>query len=119
MNKKTFFLFLINSVVASTFTGKVDHIVVRGSVSLIYVLMIRPRPNDSPSCVVGNYMVIKNGNSSTGKKQLVLLMIVQVTNENVVLHQANSCIHRYDGGDINIVQIIKKIISRINKYEIS
>lgn len=98
---------MINSVVASTYTGKVDHIVVRGSVGLIYVLMIRTRPNDSPSCVVRDYMVIKNGNSSTRKKQLVLLMIVQATNKNVVLHEANSCIHRYDGEDINILQIIK------------
>lgn len=100
-------LFVTNAF-SSTYMGKVSSINIREVDGLVWVDIIGSRSGDLPSCAKDrNYMMIKNENSATGKRQLALLMMAQASNKTVKIDGMNTCTRWGDGEDIGTVQIQK------------
>lgn len=101
-------LFSLSAVNASTYIGKVSSINIREADGLVWVDIIGSRSNDVPNCAQArNYMMIKNENSATGKRQLALLMMAQASNKTVRIDGMNTCTRWGDGEDVGTVQIQK------------
>ncbi|MFW1983087.1 hypothetical protein ACG94M_07125 [Acinetobacter guillouiae] len=115
MKKVVFFVLLMSqlvfagNVLASDYTGKVESIVVRDSDGLIYIYFSGSRSSNIPDCAKNtSYMMIKNENSATGKRQLAMLMLAQASNRNVGVEGANVCTRWHDGEDIQSVILQRK-----------
>lgn len=92
---------------ASTVTGKVSVIRVRDADGLIWIDIQGERSGEIPNCAKKAYMVIKNENSSSGKRQLALLMMAQASNKTVSIEGVKTCTRWVDGEDIGTVSINK------------
>ncbi|WP_111856116.1 MULTISPECIES: hypothetical protein [Acinetobacter] len=90
---------------AGTARGKITSIIVRDSDGLVYV-NVEGRAN-KPDCAVGNYMIIKNENSATGKRQLALLLMAQAANKVISVTGYGTCSRWPDGEDINYIIVEK------------
>ncbi|EKB36472.1 hypothetical protein KTH87_01375 [Acinetobacter baumannii] len=90
---------------AGTARGKITSIIVRDSDGLVYV-NVEGRAN-KPDCAVGNYMIIKNENSATGKRQLALLLMAQAANKVISVTGYGTCTRWPDGEDINYILVEK------------
>ena len=101
------FMLSINTTYASTYSGKISSIIVRDSDGLVYINIEGVRVGNIPACSKYNYMMIKNENSATGKRQLALLMIAHTNNRTVYIEGAHKCSRWADGEDINLVSIRK------------
>lgn len=115
MKKVVFFVLLMSQPVfagnalASDYTGKVESILVRDHDGLVYIYLSGSRTSNVPSCANNRaYMMIKNENSATGKRQLAMLMMAQATDKAVVIIGANTCTRWYDGEDIDQVILNRK-----------
>ncbi len=103
-------LFMLNSygvVFAATYVGKVDTIQIRDSDGLISVEVIGNKFGTQPDCAKYNYLLIKNENSPTGKRQLALLMLAIATKKIITITGAGTCTRWPDGEDINSIAITK------------
>ncbi|EPG38531.1 hypothetical protein F907_01116 [Acinetobacter colistiniresistens] len=97
-------IFFINNVSASEYTGKIEAIVVRDSDGLVYIYLSGNRSSDIPDCAKNtSYMMIKNENSPTGRRQLAMLMMAQATNKTVSVTGTNKCTRWPDGEDIEAI----------------
>ncbi|ENU59643.1 MAG: hypothetical protein L0G39_10475 [Chryseobacterium sp.] len=111
MKKVVFFVLLVSqlvfagNVLASTYIGKVKAINVRDETGLIWVYISGERTGNRPNCATNWYMVIKNENSPTGKRQLAMLMMAIATNKTVAIPGAETCTRWADGEDISIVGV--------------
>lgn len=94
-----------NAIHASTYTGKISSIIIRDSDGLVYLYIDGERVGNRPECAKYNYMMIKNENSATGKRQLAQLLMAQATNKKVVIIGHETCSRWIDGEDINYVDI--------------
>jgi regulator of extracellular matrix RemA (YlzA/DUF370 family) len=94
-----------NTIYASTYTGKISSIIIRDSDGLVYLYIDGERVGNRPECAKYNYMMIKNENSATGKRQLAQLLMAQATNKKVVIIGHETCSRWIDGEDINYVDI--------------
>lgn len=94
-----------NAIYASTYTGKISSIIIRDSDGLVYVYMEGQRVGNIPSCSAYNYMMIKNENSATGKRQLAQLLLAQATNKTVVIVGYDVCTRWANGEDINYIEV--------------
>ncbi|WP_445116987.1 hypothetical protein [Acinetobacter sp. WZC-1] len=95
-----------STIYASTYTGKISSIIVRDSDGLVYVHIAGERVGNTPECAKKhNYMMIKNENNATGKRQLAQLLMAQATNKKVVITGYETCSRWIDGEDINYVDI--------------
>ena len=94
-----------NTIYASSYSGKISSIIVRDSDGLVYINIEGVRVGNIPACSKYNYMMIKNENSATGKRQLAQLLMAQATNKTVVITGHETCTRWEDGEDINYVDI--------------
>ncbi|MBJ9901578.1 hypothetical protein KTJ29_06995 [Acinetobacter bereziniae] len=99
------FMLSINTTYASTYSGKISSIIVRDSDGLIYIYIDGQRTGNVPVCSEHSYMMIKNENSATGKRQLAQLLMAQATNKTVVIVGHETCTRWYNGEDINYLEI--------------
>ncbi|MEN8283475.1 hypothetical protein [Acinetobacter gerneri] len=97
----------LTSANASTQTGKVSQIYSRDYDGLVWIYIQGERTGEIPACAKGGYMMIKNENSPTGKRQLALLMMAQAANKTVSIEGTNTCTRWVDGEDIGTVSIRK------------
>ncbi|MCH7357655.1 hypothetical protein MMP61_19160 [Acinetobacter sp. NIPH 1958] len=81
-------------------------VIVRDSDGLVYVTVEGER-TAKPTCATGSYLIIKNENSASGKRQLTLLLMAQATSKVVNITGYGTCIRWPDGEDINRVIIEK------------
>ncbi|MBJ8452533.1 hypothetical protein [Acinetobacter bereziniae] len=100
-----FQLIFVGNALASTYKGKVSSILVRDEDGLVWVYIAGERTGNRPACATNYYMVIKNENSPTGKRQLALLMMAQATNKTVLIDGSNTCNRWGDGEDISMVSV--------------
>ena len=91
---------------ASTARGKVSKVLVRDSDGLVYVVIEGTR-TEKPTCATGSYLIIKNENSASGKRQLTLLLMAQATGKVVNITGYGTCVRWPDGEDINNIIIEK------------
>lgn len=111
MKKVLFFVLLMSQLIivgnalASTYTGKVSTISVRDEDGLVWITIQGERTSNRPTCATNWYMVIKNENSSAGKRQLAMLVMAKATNKIVVIDGAGTCNRWRDGEDISTVSI--------------
>ncbi|CAI3143775.1 hypothetical protein MWMV7_MWMV7_02249 [Acinetobacter calcoaceticus] len=104
MFKEVIFFFVIlfsSNIWAGSAKGKIINIIVRDSDGLVYVT-VEGRAN-KPACAVGNYMIIKNENSATGKRQLALLLMAQAANKIIYIKGYDTCSRWPDGEDIDYI----------------
>ncbi|KQX03586.1 hypothetical protein ASC84_02450 [Acinetobacter sp. Root1280] len=102
-------LVFVGNALASDYTGKVESILVRDHDGLVYIYVSGTRSSNTPNCANKQaYMMIKNENSPTGKRQLGMLMMAQATNKTVIIVGANTCTRWYDGEDIEMVILNRK-----------
>lgn len=115
MKKISFVVFILFQLIfagnlfASDYIGKVESILVRDHDGLVYIYVSGSRTSNVPSCANNRaYMMIKNENSATGKRQLAMLMMAQATDKAVIIIGANTCTRWYDGEDIDQVILNRK-----------
>lgn len=96
---------ITQQVLASTYTGKISAIHVRNADGLVWIYVEGTRTGEVPTCGKKTYMIIKNENSESGKRQLALLMLAHATNKKVIVVGANTCTRWGDGEDIDTVSI--------------
>ncbi|MCX5467170.1 hypothetical protein [Acinetobacter nematophilus] len=100
-----FQLIFVGNALASTYKGKVQAINVRDEDGLVWVYISGERTGNRPACATNWYMMIKNENSSAGKRQLALLMMAQATNKTVLIDGAGTCSRWGDGEDISMISV--------------
>ncbi|MDR0237796.1 hypothetical protein [Acinetobacter sp.] len=99
---------LCGQTIASEYVGKINEILIRDDDGLVWVVLGEGvRTGALPACATKGYMMIKNENSATGKRQLALLMIAHTNNRTVYIEGAQKCSRWGDGEDINLVSIRK------------
>ncbi|WP_151798169.1 hypothetical protein [Acinetobacter bereziniae] len=111
MKKISFVVFILfqlifaGNAIASTYTGKVSAISVRDEDGLVWISIQGERTGNRPTCATHWYMVIKNENSSAGKRQLAMLMMAKATNRPVVIDGAGTCSRWSNGEDISTISM--------------
>lgn len=100
-----FQLILTESALASSYKGKVTAINVREEDGLVWVYITGERTGDRPSCATNWYMVIKNENSPSGKRQFAMLLMAKATKSVVLIEGAKTCNRWGDGEDISFISI--------------
>jgi hypothetical protein len=100
-----FQLILTGSTLASSYKGKVAAINVREEDGLVWVYITGERTGDRPSCATNWYMVIKNENSPSGKRQFAMLLMAKATKSVVLIEGAKTCNRWGDAEDISFISI--------------
>jgi hypothetical protein len=93
--------------IAGTQTGKIVKVYARATdgVNLVYVSGSR---SGRPNCATQDYWIIKDENSTTGKKQFAMLLMAQAAGRTVMLEGPGSgaCTRWGDGEDIGSVMTL-------------
>ncbi len=84
---------------AGTQSGQVTKIYVRASDGINAVYLSGPAVG-RPACATFPYWIIKDENSTAGKKQLALLVAAQATGQTISIEGAGVCTRWPDGEDI-------------------
>jgi hypothetical protein len=84
---------------AGTQSGLVTKIYVRASDG-INAVYLSGAPAGRPACATFPYWIIKDENSTAGKKQLALLVAAQATGKTISIEGAGVCSRWPDGEDI-------------------
>lgn len=92
--------------VAGTQSGKIVKIYARATDGINLVYLSGPRTG-RPACATQDYWIIKDENSTTGKKQFAMLLMAQAAGRTVMLDGAGSgaCTRWGDGEDIVAVTV--------------
>ena len=92
------------SSVAGTQSGKIVKLYARATDGINLVHLSGPR-SGRPVCATQDYWIIKDENSTTGKKQFAMLLMAQAAGRTVMLEGPGSgaCTRWGDGEDIGIV----------------
>lgn len=95
----------VSQALASEMTGKLVYVIVRDADGLIYVAVDGPR-TPRPACAQGDYFMVKDENSATGKRTYAALLAAKVAGKTVHIWGAHSCTRWPDGEDIHAVQVL-------------
>lgn len=98
---KVFVLYtaLSASALAGTQSGKVTKVFIRASDGLVY-FFVEGTGTGKPACASAGYWIIKDENSSAGKRQLAALLTARASGEAVTISGMNTCTRWHDGEDV-------------------
>lgn len=80
--------------------GKIKTLTVRASDGPVY-FVLEGQLNERPACATGGYWMIRAEDSTTGKRQLAMLLTARATGQPVTVIGFNTCTRWPDGEDVN------------------
>ncbi|TDQ51313.1 hypothetical protein EV696_101287 [Permianibacter aggregans] len=86
--------------------GQIAAVRSRASDGLVWINLTGPRVN-KPACALYDYMMIKDENSETGKKQFAMLLQAHATGKPVFVRGTGDCSRWGDGESIEMVEILQ------------
>lgn len=91
---------------ASEVVGKLDYLIVRDGDGLIYFEVSGARSAKPACAATGNYFMIRDENSATGKRTYALLLSALLTGRTVRVWGADTCARWGNGEDVHAVQLM-------------
>ncbi|WP_377160421.1 hypothetical protein ACFJIX_12470 [Roseateles sp. UC29_93] len=85
---------------AGSQVGKIKTLTIRASDGLVYFVLEGQR-NERPACASGDYWMIRAEDSTTGKRQLAVLLTARASGQPVTVIGFNACTRWADGEDVN------------------
>lgn len=82
--------------------GKVSTLIFRDSDGVVYFFMTGPA-FQKPACATSCYWVIRDDNSTSGKRTVALLMEAFATGATIAVGGTNVCSRWYDGETVDSV----------------
>ena len=103
-------LVVVVSSLPAAYAGHADGQIVairsRSSDGLVWINVTGPRVN-KPACALYDYMMIRDENSETGKKQFAMLLQAHATGKRVVVYGTGNCSRWGDGESIDTVEVVQ------------
>lgn len=94
------FFLTVEPALARVQTGQISQLIVRNSDGLMY-FFLNATPPSLPACAAQPYLMIRDENSATGKRQLALLMLARSTGQTITVIGTDRCERWYNGEDVD------------------
>lgn len=92
------------SAFVSSQTGQITSLIIRSSDGLVY-FYLSGELSGHPACATGGYWMVKDENSTAGKRQIAALLAARLSGQIITVSGTGACTRWYDGEDVNGIQI--------------